>query len=182
MFARHFIDSLDFARKGMELRGEAPVSEMPRLQDLLFAPEGQVSYVLRGLPAKDGKHLLELVLEGGCQLRCQRCLQSLPYAIKTVSLLMPVPGSELEGLAPEGGELEEDDGIDRIPADAHMDVLSLIEDEILLGLPLSPRHELGACPESGAGKKSVAGGAIAEGGSGEEAGNPFAVLRKLKNK
>jgi uncharacterized protein len=170
MFARQFIDSLDFARKGQELHGDAPLSEMPRLQDLLVVPDGQVSYVLRGLTGKDGKHLLELTLEGSCQLRCQRCLQALPYAIKTVSLLMPVPEIELEGLSTEGGEVEED-GIDCIPADPRLDVLGLIEDEVLLGLPLSPRHELGVC-EAAAGDVSA--------GAHEQIKNPFAVLRGLK--
>lgn len=168
MFARHFIDSLNFARNGMELRGEAPVSEMLRLQDQLAAPEGQVSYVLRGLPGKDGKPLLELTLSGSCQLRCQRCLQGMPYSIETVSLLMPLPEGELEGSLPEAGELEED-GMDCIPADPRLDVLGLIEDEILLGLPLAPRHEFGVCK------------AAIESPSGEEK-NPFAILRGLKNK
>ncbi|HEY5995178.1 MAG TPA: YceD family protein [Gallionellaceae bacterium] len=169
MFARHFIDSLDFAHKGQELRGTAPVSEMTRLQDMLAAPDGEVGYVLRGLMGKDGKPLLELSLTGNCQLRCQRCLQGMPYAINTVSLLMPVPENELESSSMEGGELDEADGIDRIPADAHLDVLGLVEDEILLGLPLSPRHESGACA---AAAESVPAGKQ----------NPFAVLRELKNK
>ncbi len=169
MFARHFIDSLDFARKGQELRDSAPVSEMTRLQDVLASPNGQVSYVLRGLTGKDGKPLLELQLTGDCQLRCQRCLQAMPYAINTVSLLMPVPENELESSSTEGGELDEEVGIDRIPADAHLDVLGLVEDEILLGLPFSPKHEFGACT------------AVAENAPvGKQ--NPFAVLRGLKNK
>lgn len=169
MFARHFIDSLDFARKGLELRGEIAVSEMSRLQDVLAAPEGKVSYVLRGVQGKNGEPVLELALEGNCQLRCQRCLQALPYSIKTVSFLMPVPEDELEGSLADGGELEEEDGVDYIPANAHLDVLALIEDEILLGLPLSPRHEVGVC-------KAASGGAPVE----EQ--NPFAVLRELKSK
>lgn len=168
MFARHFIDSLDFARKGLEFRGVAAVSELPRLRDVLAAPEGQVSFVLRGLPpGGNGRPLLELTLTGSCQLRCQRCLQALPYSIDTVSLLMPVPEGELEGASPEGGELEEEDGIDLIPASAQMDVLDLVEEEILLGLPLAPRHEFGACQ------------AATEGATREEK-SPFAVLRGLK--
>jgi len=167
MFARHFIDSLDFARQGLEFRGEAAVSELPRLRDVLAAPEGQVSFVLRGVPqGRNGKALLELTLTGSCQLRCQRCLQALPYSINTASLLMPVAEGELEG-APEGGELEEDEGIDTIPASAHMDVLDLVEEEIVLGLPLAPRHEFGACE------------AANESALREER-SPFAVLRGLK--
>lgn len=167
MIARHFIDSLDFARKGLELRGETAISEMPRLQDQLSSPEGVISYVLRGVRNEKGEALLELTLEGSCQLRCQRCLKALPYTISTVSLLMPVPEAELQHSLAEGGDLEEEDEIDRIPANAHLDVLALIEDEILLGLPISPRHEFGVCE-------------AAMGNASEGKPNPFAVLRDLK--
>jgi DUF177 domain-containing protein len=169
MFARHFIDSLDFARNGLELRGELAISEMPRLQDTVASPEGRVSYVLRGVQGKNGEPVLKLALEGSCQLRCQRCLQALPYSIKTVSFLMPVPAGELESSMAEGGEMEEEDGVDRIPADARMDVHDLIEDEILLGLPLSPRHEFGVCE-------------AAPGSAPAEERNPFAILRGMKSK
>ena len=169
MFARHFIDSLDFARQGEELHGEIPVSEMPRLRDLLAASEGRIRYSLRGMAGRDGKPLLELKLAGDCQLRCQRCLQAMPYAISSVSLLMPVPDSELQRALAEGGDLEEEDEIDRIPAVPQLDVLELVEDEILLGLPLSPRHEEGACVAMAA-------------ASTDEKQNPFAILRELKNR
>lgn len=170
MFARHFIDSLDFARNGQELRGEAPVQEMPRLQDMLAAPEGQIHYILRGLTGRRGELLLELALEGELQLRCQRCMQAFSHAVKTVSLLMPVPESELQDSLAAGGELEEDE-IDRIPANPHLDLWELVEDEILLDLPLSPRHPPGACPGyEGTGAEN----------SAPAAENPFAVLRSLK--
>lgn len=166
MFARHFIDSLEFARNGMELRGEAAIAEMNRLQDVLATPDGRVTYVLCGLPDKNGKSLLKLTLDGTCKLRCQRCLQALSYSIRTETLLMPVPKEELENPGLETAGLDEDE-IDLIPADARLDVLDLVEEEILLGLPLAPMHELGACQA-----------AMQDSSFAEE--NPFAVLRGLK--
>ena len=64
MFARPFIDSLDFARRNGELRGEVPVAELPRLHDMLSSQEGIISYVLRGMQGKDGSPQLELLLDG----------------------------------------------------------------------------------------------------------------------
>lgn len=165
MFARHSIDSLDFARNGIELRGEVSVAEMPRLQDMLAAPEGRVSYALRGVHGKNGKPMLELTLEGSCQLRCQRCLQALAYPISMTSRLLPVPEDELDASLPD----EED--IERIPAEAAIDVLDLVEEEILLGLPLAPRHELGACKAAVATEPAPA-----------ETRRPFEVLGDLKSK
>ena len=161
MFARHFIDSLDFARKGKELRGEIPIAGMERLQDVLAKPDGKVCYVLRGFRDEYGNPTLELALDGSCQLLCQRCLRNMDYPIKQVSRLI------LADEQPES-ELSADD-FDSIPPDAHLDVAALVEEEILLSLPFAPRHEPGAC---------LADTASVERG----AENPFAALRSLKDK
>ena len=79
MFTRPFIDSLDFARRGGELSGEVPVAELPRMADILADSAGKISYVVHGFTGKDGKPQLELILDGVCNLRCQRCLNALPY-------------------------------------------------------------------------------------------------------
>jgi uncharacterized protein len=163
MFARHFIDSLDFARNGRELRGEAAVSEMLRLRDMLAVPEGKISYFVRGLQGQDGKPMLEVELEGSCQLRCQRCLGALVYPVKLVSHLLLVPEGELDEFSVEESEL------DSITADKHLDVLDMIEEEILLSLPFAPRHPFGACQY------------VAQGLARSEK-NPFAVLSGLKKK
>jgi uncharacterized protein len=164
MFARHFVDSLDFARHGRELCGVAPLAQMSRLQDLLADPKGEISYVVRGLPDENGKPMLEIAVEGACQLRCQRCLEGFAYPIKLMSRLVLVPAGELDEFS-EG----ESDGPDSIVADPHLDVLNVIEDEILLGLPFAPKHPVGDCQP-------------AEKGLSRSGANPFAVLAGLKNK
>lgn len=161
MIARHFIDSLDFAIKGRELSGEMPVADMSRLADMLATTDGRISYVLRGLTDKDGNPMLELSLNGLCHLRCQRCLRSMDYPIQSVSRLM------LAEELPEN-ELSEDH-FDSISPDSSLDVAGLIEDEILLGLPFAPKHEEGACQAETEGLQ-------------QGSGNPFEVLRSLKNK
>jgi len=64
---------------------------------------------------------------------------------------------------------EEDDVEDHdyLIAEAEMDVLQLVEDEILLALPYAPKHEINDC----AVKAEV---------NGLKAPNPFAVLRDFK--
>lgn len=161
MIARHFIDSLDFARKGKQLSGEIPVTELSRLADMLASSDGLISYQLSGFIDKDGNPMLELSLAGLCYLRCQRCLQAMDYRIDQVSRLM------LTEEQPES-DLEEDD-FDRISPDANLDVAGLVEDEILLNLPFAPKHEAGTCEAETAGLQQ-----------GKE--NPFAVLRSLKDK
>lgn len=163
MFARHFIDSLDFACKGGEIQGEVPLTEMHRLQDKLAVPEGKISYVVRGYQDRNGRPMLEVELTGLCQLCCQRCLDGLAYPIQLFSRLLLVQEHELDEFSDESDEQ------DSIAADKHLDVLALLEEEILLGLPFAPVHPSGACQH------------VAEGLNRSEK-NPFSALAGLKIK
>ena len=160
MFTRPFIDSLDFARRGGEISGEVPIIELPRMADIVTDFEGKISYVLRGLQGKDNKPRLELVLDGKCNLRCQRCLGTLVYPIKLVSNLRLVTEGELDT-----SDIEDDEA-DSIPAEKRLDVLALLEEELLLSLPIAIKHELGECQIAVEGFK--------------RSDNPFAVLAGLK--
>ena len=162
MFARHFIDSLDFAHNGRELRGLVPLTEMPRLQDMLATPEGEISYFVRGLPDKNGKPMLEVTVDGLCQLSCQRCLNGFAYPIKLVSRLQLEQAGEIDEFS-----VEENDEADSITADKRLDVLNMIEEEILLSLPFAPKHPSGEC-------KSVA--EVLD----RSDAHPFAALEGLK--
>jgi len=160
MFTRPFIDSLDFARHGGELSGEVPVVELSRLTDLLADTEGKISYVLHGLLGKDGNPQLNLILDGICNLQCQRCLNALPYLIRLSSKLRLIS----EGLI-DTKDIENDE-VDSIPAEKHLDVLSLLEEELILSLPIAPKHPLGVCQ---IGVEDL-----------NRSNNPFAVLAGLK--
>ncbi|MEW6563471.1 MAG: YceD family protein [Pseudomonadota bacterium] len=161
MFARPFIDSLDFALMGKTMHGEIPVRELVRLHDVLADTEGAVRYVLRGFQDKQGEAHLELSLEGDCNLRCQRCLRGLGYSIRQTSRLRLSQDPDWEA-----SPLEEEEE-DSIPADKHMDVLALVEDEILLALPFASKHEEGSCR-------------MASEHLVQPDANPFAVLAGLK--
>jgi uncharacterized protein len=163
MFARNFIDSLDFARKGRELCGEIAVADMPRLRELLVSHQGAVKYSLRGMVGRDGNPALELELVGSCQLRCQRCLDEMTYPIKLASRLLLVPEDEFDEFSGDENE------VDSIAADSNLDVQEMIEEEILLSLPFAPRHPDGVCQH------------VAEKLYSTEK-NPFGVLSVLKMK
>jgi uncharacterized protein len=160
MFTRPFIDSADFARRGGELSGEVPVAELGRMADLLADPEGKIRYELRGSSGKDGNPQLELVLDGVCNLRCQRCLNALSYTVKLVSKLRLVTEGQQDSTDIE------DDEADSIPAEKRLDVLALLEEELLLSLPIAPKHVSGEC--------QIAVESL------NRSNNPFAVLAGLK--
>ncbi len=138
MFARPFIDSVDFARNGKQMRGEVAVSALSRLQDMLADQKGALNYTVRGY--RDGdRDMLEVAVEGMLVLQCQRCLGELEFPVNLVSALQLLPADLLDELEDDGDE------VDAIEAVSSLDVLALVEDELLLGVPFAPRHAEGEC-------------------------------------
>lgn len=140
MSAQTVIDSLEFAGAGQELRGSLPVAGLTRLQDCLFDSDGRVEFAVRGGRDAERRPILTLEITGSLHLQCQRCLGSLDYPLRLSNrLLLVSKGEDLSVGA------EDPDAPDCIEASPQLDVALLIEDEILLSLPFSPRHAEGAC-------------------------------------
>ncbi len=153
------IDGLEFARTGARLQGAWPVANFPRLRDALHADAGALDYEVQGVPQEQGRPALRLRLAGVLQLTCQRCLGALEFPLRIeVSLLLAATQAEIDAEPLEAG------GAERIVAGREMPVHDLIEDELLLAIPIAPRHE------------RCAGGAAE--GAGERQ-SPFAGLRGL---
>ena len=162
MNARPLIDSLDFARNGQQISGKVPVAELSRLLDMLENPQGFFGYMVQGGMDKQGSPYLDIDIAGSCQLRCQRCLKGFDYPVHLNLRLLLRDQASLDALD------DEEEEFDSILADAKLDVLDLLEEEILLSLPIAPKHELAACqPEDGE-------------NTHKEKQHPFAVLAKLK--
>lgn len=162
MCARPLIDSLDFARNGQEIGGEVQFAEMPRLLDILENPQGSFSYTMQGGKDSQGTSFLDMRVNGQCSLRCQRCLNKMGYPLRLDTRLFLRDQASLDALG------DDDEEFDSILADKQLNVLDLLEEEILLSLPIAPKHELGACQVT-----------VGENAHGQEK-KPFAVLAKMK--
>ncbi len=139
MSARTTIDSLRFAASGGSLSGQFAMAEMPRLSDLLSCSNSTVTFSLLG-EMLSRRPALRLEVEADVKLVCQRCLEPFVESIHAVSI-MPVALDEAEL-----SRWEHDDPLlDILLADPRMDVMTLVEDEILLSLPPAPRHGEGLC-------------------------------------
>jgi len=126
------IDGLQFARAALERKGVVGMERLPRLAQLQCSTEG-LEYDLRGGRAGNGKPCLRLSVRGSVKLVCQRCLGPIQFPIAV--------DAELQ-LAESLREISEaDDEIDRVIATRNMDVAWLVEDEVILGLPMAARHE-----------------------------------------
>ncbi|MEW9899316.1 YceD family protein [Chitinivorax sp. PXF-14] len=155
------IDSLEFAREKRSLSGEVPVSELARTHESLLNDSGTIRYSLLGGQDIRERATLTLYVSGSVVLLCQRCLQPLKETIDSQSVLTQFADEQAIEIASE-----EDPELEGIVADKRLDVLALIEDEILLSLPVSPKHE--SCGPALADEKPA----------GKP--NPFAVLKQLK--
>jgi uncharacterized protein len=116
-----------------ELAGQLGFEEMPRLTGLLQSATGSVRASLRFRQRDDGGLALTLEYETTVQLLCQRCLE--PYAERIanrVEMALVEEGAAEDSL-PEGREpVELDDGR-LLPA-------RVIEDELIVSIPLAPKH------------------------------------------
>lgn len=130
------IDSLEFARGGRRLEGVLRLAGLSRLRDLLVVPEGELSVSLEGWRDGDGKSWLRLAVSGEPVLQCQRCLGGVRFPLVIDSVL------QLVGLEEEWPDEDlADDSADAIEADKALSVAPLVEEEVLLALPIAPRHE-----------------------------------------
>ena len=154
------IDCLEFARSGGVLERSVGLAELPRLAELLTTTAGFLSVRLEGWRDEQGKSWLQLDIAGEPVLRCQRCLGGVnfPLAIRS-RLQLIAPGEDWPD-----DDLE-DDSADAITAEVDLTVLVLVEDEVLLALPIAPRHEECESPSAG---------------TSGHGSSPFAALADLK--
>jgi uncharacterized protein len=152
-------DPREFARRGMRLEFDLELSSLERLADVLAEQIGSARVVVEGV-LEEGDCFLVLHIEADPRLECQRCLGVMPWPLNIESkLLLVAPG---ESIPDE--DLEEDD-FDSIVAERDLDVRELVEEELLLALPLAPRHEECESP-------------LPRGQ--DDSASPFAALAKLR--
>ena len=165
----------EFAQRGRALHGSIAVAELPRLASSLHATEAQlgelqVRWSLRGelreQPGGAAQPVVRLRVRAELPMTCQRCLQASTQSIDDEAVLRLV--DEEPELDPEEIESDEEAYCARHP----VDVAELIEDQLILALPLVPMHA--SCPQP------LPGGGEAP--SAPEKASPFAVLAGLRGK
>lgn len=154
-------DPLKFARGRNNLAGNLSITRMSRLKDALASDAGKVDFWLSGFLNEEGEPSLRCQVSGKLEMICQRCLGPMQYTLDIDSVLLLTTDERL---------LQDDDpeAPDRILAQQDLPVADLVEEEILLVLPMAPFHPVGACEAAAASSDS---GKL----------HPFAVLARLKS-
>ncbi|MGZ3236731.1 MAG: YceD family protein [Burkholderiaceae bacterium] len=160
------IDAFEFCRLRERRNGDVPVAELPRLASETVDKSGMIHWSLESGADTLGRPMLLLSVSGSVQVMCQRCLSPLVFKIDSIASLILAKD---EASADEiDATLNEDDTFDVIVGSKTLNVADLIEDEALLTIPFSPKHEV--CPDQLA-KADV---------QDAKKVSPFDVLKSLK--
>ncbi|NJD30977.1 MAG: hypothetical protein FIB04_03745 [Gammaproteobacteria bacterium] len=162
------VNAVELAGRSATLERELERTKLPRLAEA-GALDGTVVHARLTFGLFEARPTVEVSVAGRVMLPCQRCLRPCACEVDDTSQVVVVADDAEE--APGG--------FDPVVGDAeHLSVTELIEEQILLGMPLVPMHEDAAeCGESAADEHIVAAGAPAE-----EKQRPFANLRELLDK
>lgn len=174
-FAARRLDVKAFAEEGAHLQGQDPL----RVHERLMAEtqgrgaETPVHWSARGELRNPG-HVnpeiwVHLQSNAILSLACQRCLSPVDVPVSVDRSFRFVADEDMAAAQDEQSEE------DVLALGRSLDLVELVEDELLMELPLAPRHE--SCPEPL--KIAVSDEDFEDASTRRE--NPFALLGKLKS-
>ena len=179
MTARAFdplsVDIAAFAKQSGEASGLWPLAALERLCDDAHADaqpaageqiEWRATGETRARRGAEAQLWLHLVCDARLGLVCQRCLQPVDTAVHAQRSFQFVADEAL------AADIDADSEEDVLVLSRTLNLVELIEDELLLALPLVPRHLI--CPQPLTPPENAE--------PFEERANPFAVLGELKRK
>ena len=134
------IDLFEFARQGRTASGVVAVAALARIE----TPEGHASpgsLAWTATGSTRGRHgalRVDLTIDGDVVLTCQRCLKPMTQTLALAPRFL-VAADEAEAEA-----MDQDDEYDVVVGSPTFELDTLIEDEVILALPIAPRHVV--CP------------------------------------
>lgn len=157
-------DAFRLARRQESLRGEATMTQLPRLAQSVLDTTARLIYEIAGRIDAEGHPGAVMKISARLPLRCERCNEPMQFQLgREVAFRFVGDEQELNAMPIEDVEVEE------VVGSSSMALLPWIEDEAILSLPLVPRHDDCALPL-----------AVESEPAQERRRNPFAALARLK--
>lgn len=159
------VNAVELAGRSATLERRVGLRHLPRLAEA-GALEGTRASAELAFGKFDGRTTVEVQVSGELVLTCQRCLRPCSCAVNESASLVVMASDADEvpgGFEPLLGDAE------------RLSVTELIEEQLLLGLPLVPKHATTAV--CGAAPAAIAISATEA--AADETQRPFANLRKL---
>jgi uncharacterized protein len=137
MLERPVVSPSNFAEKSRCWEGNAMVGDFERLTQEFVNPEALLGYRVCGGHDARGRLRLRCTVKGNVKMLCQRCLKPVDVAVDSDRLLY-LAASEADAERLETALADED--IEVIVTGQTLDLAGVVEDEVLLSLPIVPMH------------------------------------------
>lgn len=164
------LDPVRTAQKRLDYQGIYTQDQAERVAESVVSVDSDVECSMSF--AIDSQRLAVLTGDAtvSVTLECQRCGKTFPHHVHTTYCFSPIANSEQAEALPEAYEPIE------VNEFGEIDLLAMVEDEIILSLPVVPVHDSEHCEVSDA---DMVFGELPE---EAQKPNPFAVLASLKRK
>jgi len=163
------LQPLDFHRLTKEqaiFSGDMSLDSMKRILDLLDQQQGNIHYQLGFDKSEQGQTLIDINIDAELVMSCQRCLSPMQVRIARHSILVIVNDkTELHTISSDYEPYV-------VEENGNLSLHDMVQDELLLTIPLAPIHDEADCGATSTVKK------IKE----ESKINPFAILERSKKK
>jgi len=158
------IDPERISERPLVFEGTADLGDVPGLEESVADERVELRFKVTARLDRQRRKVVSCIIEGFVFLTCQSTLESFRHAISVNDALVLVDReSELPPID------EESDDEDYMVADGPIDVLDLVEEAVLLALPMVPRKpglEAAGPPRPSTGPRE----------------SPFTALERLKKK
>lgn len=162
------VDALKLCQQGVSVSGFLPLERLQRLSSQLYVPEGDVQVQLIFGVDEQSRKTITGHLESTLPLVCQRCLERLDLGIASELSLALVWNEEQATQLPRS--------LDPVVMDGEeLNLLDIVEEELLLALPLVAIHKEGDCLPPELPVEQFSDDELVE-----KKPNPFQVLAALK--
>jgi uncharacterized protein len=151
--------------------GTVPLARMKRLAPLLAEVKGEAEFTARFSTDLEKRVVIDLHVSAALPLVCQASLEVYDEQVRRKTVLAVVESESEQSELPDHYEPAKADN-------GRLALVSLVEDELLLGLPQIPRKPGLDWIEYAAGEPAPEGAEE----PGEERDNPFAVLQGMLEK
>jgi len=131
------IDPIHAAKQGLILSGRLPLKKLLRLCAIHNQLNQEALVEMRFFLDPAGLHVIQGEIKTIVELVCERCNQPVEYPLTLSFCLNPVLSEYQLSRLPESYE-------PLMMHDTFVEIATIIEDEILLGLPMVAKHE--QCP------------------------------------
>jgi uncharacterized protein len=136
----HLHDPYDFCLQNHTCSGSIPLKALDqRSHEHLASLEGEIAYMIAGSLDPLRRPTLEVSLRGNLSLWCQRCLKTIDGWLLNHSSTVVLFTDEQRLL--EATTREEDLDVYLLNHDEGLSLQALLEDELIMALPIAPVHE-----------------------------------------